>query len=276
MFLFGSNLTLTNTSSIEITNNISPKRDEEIVTFLQGGAITAFQSSVFIGGNCTVQDNHAEHGEALHVTESKVYVYGTLIVVNNTTKNSGGGVHLFQSEFICDDTCTFQLIGNNATEKGGGIHAIGSLIKTKYNAYLTQEVNVNGPYSVIFMPYYTGSLVSFIANDAKLGGGIFLEVNVKFYILKQFTNRATTKYIYHPLTFAQNSACYGGAVYVADNTNSGTCASSSYELHSTSTECSFQALAVYDSRYEDIQILDIIDLKTIMPILVDQTYLAGY
>ena len=151
VFLFGSNLTLTNTSSTEIMNNISPsKRDKEIVTFQQAGAITAFQSNIFIDGNCTVQDNHAENGGALHVTESKVYVYGALVVANNTAKDSGGGVHLFQSEFTCDDTCTFQLIGNRATEKGGGIHAIGSLIKIKYNAFLTQEVDINDPYRVFF------------------------------------------------------------------------------------------------------------------------------
>ena len=58
-----------------------------------------------------------------------------------------------------------------------------------------------------------------------------------------------------------NSARYGGAVYVADNTNFGTCASSSYELYSTVTECSFQALTVYDSPYEDIQILHVINFE---------------
>lgn len=40
------------------------------------------------------------------------------------------------------------------------------------------------------------------------------------------------------------SAHHGGAVYVGDHTNSGTCASSSHKIHSTLTECSFQVLSL--------------------------------
>ena len=44
---------------------------------------------------------------------------------------------------------------------------------------------------------------------------------------------------YNTTIFIANSADYGGAVYVADDTNSGTCASD------TKTECFFQVLAIY-------------------------------
>ena len=54
---------------------------------------------------------------------------------------------------------TLRLLGNKAAEKGGGIHAISSLIK------------VDDP----------GSSVHLITNDANIGGGVCLEMNAKLY-----------------------------------------------------------------------------------------------
>ena len=115
---------------------------------------------------------------------------------------------------------TLRLLGNKAAEKGGGIHAISSLIK------------VDNP----------GSSVQFTANDVNVGGGVSLEVNAKLYILKSYYSR----YSNPALFFTANSAYYGGAVYVADETNSGTCDSTSYGIHSTLTECSMQTLAIHN------------------------------
>ena len=79
----------------------------------------------------------------------------------------------------------------------------------------------------------------FTGNAAERGGGLSLEGNAKLYILK-----------YEPIsyydddvdtaTFTRNSADYGRAVYVDDDTNSGTCASD------TKTECFFQVLAIHN------------------------------
>ena len=43
-----------------------------------------------------------------------------------------------------------------------------------------------------------------------------------------------------------NSADYGGAVFGADETNSGICASESYNILSMTTECFIQLLSVQD------------------------------
>ena len=50
----------------------------------------------------------------------------------------------------------------------------------------------------------------------------------------------------YTFTFIGNSAEYGGALFVADDTNSGTCASTSYKSYSAATECFIQALTLKD------------------------------
>ena len=93
----------------------------------------------------------------------------------------------------------------------------------------------------------------FIENHASRGGGIYLEVNAKLYILK----KAGVIFVpgTHTLTFVGNSANYGGAVCVADDTNSGTCASTSYKSYSTATECFIQALALSDEKFPYFDLL---------------------
>ena len=72
-----------------------------------------------------------------------------------------------------------------------------------------------------------------------LGGGLSLEANAKLNILKVSlvpTESPVTYVNTNTAIFTGNSADYGGAVYVDDDTNSGTCASD------TKTECFFQVL----------------------------------
>ena len=63
-----------------------------------------------------------------------------------------------------------------------------------------------------------------------------MEANAKLYILKNYYHKESTE----SAMFTGNSADYGGAVYVDDDTYSGTCASD------TKTECFFQVLALYN------------------------------
>ena len=74
-------------------------------------------------------------------------------------------------------------------------------------------------------------------NVAKMGGGLYLKANAKLYILKYMSNTLNLHGV-NTIEFTSNSAHYGGAVYIDDDTNSGTCDSSS------ETQCFFQALAV--------------------------------
>ena len=70
------------------------------------------------------------------------------------------------------------------------------------------------------------------------GGGICFENNAKLKVLKLNQDLLESQ---HAFKFDRNLAAYGGALYVADDTTSGTCsASSSDKIHSTVTECFFQ------------------------------------
>ena len=237
IFLFRSNLTITEGSSTEVTSSsFQIQRFSGASTLKQGGVFTTFQSIIFFNGICTLMDNHAKDGGAIYATETKLFVYGRLTIANNTATDSGGGVYLYHSELNCKENCVLEILGNRAIEKGGGIHATSSLI--------LMEFSPNSESSVLF-----------IANDAKMGGGVCLEISTKFYILKRdYSDRE-----HYPLIYSANTAQYGGAVYVADDFNSGACASISYTVYSTLTECSIQTLAVYDNTITD----EIIFLKNI-------------
>jgi hypothetical protein len=73
--------------------------------------------------------------------------------------------------------------------------------------------------------------IIFTSNNAQLGGAIAFEMNSKLY------GSSFYKYV-----FKYNTAEYGGAVYINDYTNSGTCASKSYLAYSASSECFIQTV----------------------------------
>ena len=196
--------------------------------FQEGGAITLLQSNVFFDGTCMLEHNHAKNGGAIHSTESKLYVTGNVTIAHNTATRNGGGVYLSAtSELNCQQKSTFVLFNDTAVQKGGGLHAISSSIKA------TSTVTTSGQYA--------GARINFIRNIAKRGGGLSLEANAKFHILKRdyttenFNDADNT----NTTIFTANKADYGGAVYVDDDTNSGTCGSD------PKTECFFQVLAIY-------------------------------
>ena len=208
--------------------------------FQEGGAITLFQSKVFFDGVYNLEHNHAENGGAIHSTESKLYVKGDVTIAHNTATGNGGGVYLSTSELNCQQNSTFILWNNTASHKGGGLHAISSSIKAGLSN--SQRYYNNSKFTI-----YTGARINITGNAAEKGGGVSLEANTKVFILK----RAFTYYYNHFDTnatiFIANSADYGGAIHVDDNTNSGTCAGS------TETECFFQVLALYSVDSEDLR-----------------------
>ena len=227
-------------SNIHIRNNTVFVNCSSLInnrtTFQEGGAITAFQSETVFSGSSVMIDNSAQHGGALYVSESKLRVHGKLSIMKNAATNTGGGIYLYQSEVNCKAGSILRLSWNTAQGKGGGIHAVSSAIKVdflgKHITYISGRVT----------SYYNGSTLYFINNKASEGGGMYMEVNAKIYILKE------EKVRYHisttTLTFIGNLADYGGAFFVADGTNSGTCASKSYKSYSTASECFIQALSL--------------------------------
>ena len=99
--------------------------------------------------------------------------------------------------------------------RGGGIHAKSSTISV----------------------YQKGGTLQFISNNTENGSGLYLEINPTMYLLK---NRPDSRVNHRMIIiFTGNHAHYGGAVYVADDTNTGAC--------SPNIECFIQTLAVYKS-----------------------------
>ena len=185
---------------------------------LEGGCITLFLSSVMIGGRVTLNDSIATNGGGILSISSRVTVdvSGTLIVTNNTANDTGGGIYFYRSLFNAQGLIRLQ--GNKANTFGGGIHSIGSTIVLIRNRHSRHIMLAN--------------------NEAVYGGGICLEASSKFYI-KQLSGASK-----EAVQYIENSANYGGAIYVADNTTTGTCASSKVQTVTTSiqTECFIQFL----------------------------------
>ena len=112
--------------------------------------------------------------------------------------------------------------------KGGGLHATSSSI-TAISGLGSDNSDTEYRY-----------IGTRIKNVAKFGDGLSLEGNAKLYILKFYQIPIANHYEYNINTaiFTGNSADYGGAVYVDDDTNSGTCASD------PKMDCFFQVLAM--------------------------------
>jgi predicted outer membrane repeat protein len=225
-----SNVTLM--GSVRFLNN---RLSQSIIdSYMQeGGAITLIQSNAFLDGDCTFEHNHADNGGAILSINSKLYVNGNITIAHNVANRNGGGVYLMDSELNCQNVSTFALLHNTAAHKGGGLHAISSSIKAM---------------SLLTIPQLDTATVYFANNIAQKGGGLSLEANAKLYVLKyQYGGILEgTTFMYpqaNTVIFSANSAEYGGAVYVDDDTNSGTCSGD------PKIECFFQVLLYIEIIY---------------------------
>ena len=182
--------------------------------------LTAIQSLLVFNGNCAFIGNHAYNGGAVHATESSLYLLGQVTVANNTAKDSGGGVYLYQSGLHCFG-CTLQISNNIAGKNGGGIHAISSVIKIHFDRLV--------------------SSVHFANNSARKGGAINFESNTKLNIFRYRLHKDHTQVV----SFTGNSAMKGGVMYVDDDA---LCINSDFNknlLLKDSTECFFQVLTAF-------------------------------
>ena len=217
LYIFNSNLTISGYTTFENCTEPSNKTaTEDVLTCQEGGAITTFQSTVIFTGATNLLNNQARCGGAILATESKIMIYGETTIANNTATNSnGGGISLYQSDLEIKRNCN---ISHNHAMRGGGIHATSSTVAV-----------------------YQPTTLQFINNRAKNGSGLYLEVNPKLYILKSQSTRQSFTDDEYLLIFSGNHANYGGAVYVADDTNSGAC--------SPDNECFIQTLSLDQNSY---------------------------
>ena len=232
LYIFNSNLTISGYTTFENCAEPSNKTaTEDVLTRQEGGAITSFQSTVILTGATSLLNNQARRGGAILATESKIMIYGEVTIANNTANNTatnsnGGGISLYQSDLEIKGNC---IISDNHAMRGGGIHATSSTI-------------------AVHQP----TTLKFINNRAENGSGLYLEVNPKLYVLKSGSSYNNDAYL---LIFSGNHANYGGAVYVADDTNSGAC--------SPNNECFIQTLALHS--------FTILDWSTVNILFSDNT-----
>ena len=163
-------------------------------------------------------------------------MYGDITVSHNTASVSGGGIHAYQSELNFKKKFNVNINRNNATDKGGGIHAISSTTRLS-----------------------DGSKTYIGGNHAKRGGGMYLESGAKVYLLK-----SEVECLYGicqswiVLHLYNNTADYGGAVYVNDDTNSGTCYATPFSYKTTIfSECFIQGISLYQEYFCDANVLNI-------------------
>ena len=240
LVMFNNNATFLDTT--RVVNCSEPMKSHERfdVKYQEGGGLTLFKSHVIFGKRTILRllYNHAKVGGAIHAAESKVYVYGDTLIANNNADNTGGGLHLFQSEINCQQNCLFKLLGNEAVEKGGGMIAINSTLNMEINVNYIDKSNVTA--------YSAGSVLYFIDNKAAKGGGLYLDVFAKLYVKTLIPYSKPHKLI----SFIHNEAKeHGGAVYLSYCSGTGIC------LRPTKVdfikECSIQTLAAHGTSSTD-------------------------
>ena len=175
-------------SVIQICNSEFKKN----VADLRGGAMYCEQSSIFFYETCTLSDNHAEQGGAIYLDHDVQYhiAHGaTVIIANNTASADGGGMYLGpHCSLTLHSQSTLHVLENSALEDGGGIYAFQS---SSMNATSNKS---------------TDSVTHIHKNRARKGGGLYLEFNSILYTGMCHNNI---------IIFHENSAEYGGAVYVS-------------------------------------------------------------
>lgn len=177
----------------------------------KGGAIKCVQSVIIFNGTIDLHKNSAFKGGAIFSIDTKIYGYGVTTLSNNVAME-GGGLYLYQSELLCKESVYF--IENYANKSGGGMQSLNSFVRLSYR----------------------GSLL-FMRNHAILGGGVFLTSNSKITVVYL----GYTVYIWHlRIRLLNNSADYGGGIFVDDEANSVACAASSLSTPSTGDECFLQ------------------------------------
>ena len=189
----------------------------------EGGAITGIQSEIhFNAVHMLLQSNQARHGGAMLLSESKLSIKKSYIyVVNNHASISGGGIYCFQSDVTTEGHITFT--GNTAIDKGGAIHSVST----------TFHIPLFG-----YVPYKIPGIILIEHNHARKGGGVYCERSSKLYISKDAILVDLGVY-----RFINNSADFGGALFIADDTNSGTCFSTSLTAQ---IECTLQIIVLYE------------------------------
>ena len=210
LFIFNS--LVKGVGDIHIAHNYQSQNFTEVQ---EGGGLTCILGRIDLSGQVSVEHNGASNGGAILAVTSGIILKGRAFLSSNSATVTGGAIYVYHGKIVIAG-CT--VISNNVGRyRGGGIHSISSSIILVHD-------DIKGA-----LPAY----LYLMSNKAQLGGGVCLEVSSKMYLI-------TTKKLMH---FVSNKADYGGAIYVADETNNGTCTSSLDTVTAASeSECFFQSV----------------------------------
>ena len=184
---------------------------------LNGGAVYIVQSKdVLFSGFCELTNNIAgSTGGAVFAVESNLYIYNyaTLSVIHNAAGASGGGLYLYRSTLNLIDKGLVSVSSNVAVSYGGGIHADNSLVVC--TQFLRQAGSV--------WPFQSLLIIS--DNSADKGGGVCLESAAQLRVqMVADDTYLSDKALNTSVLFQSNTAHYGSAIYVVDETYFGLCA----------------------------------------------------
>ena len=189
--------------------------------------------SILRNGSLSLRESFAINGGGILAISSNIDVLdSTLYILSSNATDTGGGAYLYQSKLYVRGSVN---ISNNRAENfGGGIHAISSMI-------------------VLHIQRTNRVSLYLQTNIARRGGGACLEMNSKFFITQlmiRFKGNDSHETV-RPIHLFDNSADFGGAIYVADDTNVGTCLSGQVQTITafTQSECFFQIIAIANDLY---------------------------
>ena len=183
-----------------------------------------------------------QEGGAITSFRSTVTFNGVTNLSNNQARRGGAIMATDSKIMMYGET---KVINNTATS-GAGISLYKSDLEVKGNCTISHNRAIlwGGGIQATSstLAVYQSGTLQFINNSAEFGGGLYLEFNTNLYILK-----TDISYYYNDedylLLFGNNHAVYGGAVYVADDTIVNACA--------PDNECFIQTftLSFYQTEY---------------------------
>ena len=269
-----STLIINNTS---VTNNMmSLNISQSNVTFTgmnivsnNHGPIYAFNSRVEFNGPTTLSNNCGVFGGAISIVQSEMYINTKGVIITNNTATSGGGIFLRESTLFVNEPIEINL---NTAQNGGGIYAYSSKIEFQSSGSVVSDYplplnkqskiadniaeNGGGIYAVATSIKLTQSYVNIDTNTATAeGGGVYLQQNSKLYLFKkdiEYPMSRPRDQLFVKLMINNNSARYGGGIFVADDTESGACRGGATETNTTQTifsDCFIQTIKQYRKRF---------------------------
>ncbi len=244
-------------SNSTLTNNIANS----------GGAMHVNSKSSVIISDSTLTNNRGVFGGAISIIQSQMCINTKgVIITNNTATSGGGGIFLRESTLLVNKP--IKINHNTAHQDGGGIYAFLSRVEFQS---VSKRIGSNKPSSEIYdniaenggginavdtTIQLTRSYVNIDKNAATAnGGGVYLQHNSKFYLFKEdleLLDPYVVQPYYVKLIINNNSARYGGGIFVADDTQRSACGVRAIETNATQTifaYCFIQTIKLYPSSF---------------------------